>query len=895
MMDNCCAPQWADFMHSPQMFCEDYFEKEHEVHEPQIHMKCIKKYNFPTPSKDVHDESNNETKFDDSLEDKPPVNTAYFIPHDPKKENMRKESLLRNLKLNEKSNKIHQTWSVSITELTSTFKVSTAEDKNKPMLPERIRKRLMEPRKIQPRNVKKDNLQGKKQAETDIPEEKLSDKTAPKTDNNLKKRRSFGRSQPKVLTCQYRRKSLLNSTRSNKFVSLAEAVSKYQNGTPQRFRTLSNKPANPLMRIKRSSMKLTLPVSPALRCKKRTRQTTVLSQEEREKQQIEELKKNQIKAKPVPVNILKGPSVLKKVPKKPPTIAEEFHFSQPRKKTNEDKDQGNTGPVTHSMSATNVVEDKDDSEPISKRTRQSLHASVKEKSNNKEQKDDAITRSTSSSNVTLRKANICTDSPGKKTRHTVLHVNVQDNKKEQKASAPVARSTSASNVIAKKENICTDSPGKKTRHTLPVQENKKDPKTSATVTRSTSASNVIIRKENICTESPGKKTRHTLHSQDNKKEQKAPVVRSTSASNVIAKKENSNTNSSDRKTRQTSLQEINEKIKKGGVSVTRSISASNIKKTNACTDLSVKKTRHAVLHKSLQEKQQKKGVPIVRSVSASSINRKKETGESSKCNFEARNKEFQAKKEEKLKNLQEMNKIKAEFHARPAPKFARLPFAVKETKKKPVITTCPFSFEQRNKNLAKKKEELVKQKQDEATKTYVFHANPTPNFKPVTVHGWSKENLRNKEKDTKEPAKRAKSCSDQENRQPNVMINANKRPETKSANKLQNNKAVKNNADTDKLKVAKFELKTDKRAKNRTEFDEKLKKKEQEMAMKKFEEEKNRLLQEKMEIAEIRRMMETKARPMPVYKPMVAVKSMKPPTSPHSPALGVRNRAKSAS
>lgn len=891
MMDNCCAPQWADFMHSPQVLCDDYFERVHEVHEPQVNLGCIKRTDLPTPCKNGYENSMNGTRFEDSLEETADTKVAYFIPLDSKKamDDARKENRLRDLKLNEKSNKVHQTWSISITELTSTFKVSTAEDKNKPMLPERIRKRLMEPKRINAKNVKKDDA--KEQTENDVPPERLSYKIVAKRQSGLfKKQRSIGKSnQPKVLTCQYRRRSLLNRRCSNKFISFAEAVSRYQNGTPQRFRTLSNKSGFRLSkRLKHPPMKLTRPVSPTLRCKKRTRQTTVLSQEEREKLQVEELKKNPIKANPVPVSILSRPSTLKKVPKKPPTVAEEFHLSQPKKK--DSNDQEDAGPVTRSASAANALETKDIAEPISKRTRQTIHAIVQEKLINKEQKSAPVTRSANSSNAAAKK-NACTDSPGKKTRHT-LHASVQENKKEPKA--PITRSTSASNVItAKKENSRAESAVKKSRDISPVnlQENKKEQKVSAPIDRPTSASNVIA-KENSRVESSVKKSRAvTPHAnlQENKKEQKNSAP--TGTSNVTVRK-----NAADlfnRKTRHTSVhaktEESNEK--KSAAPITRSISASSIKKTNVGT--AAKKSQRATLHASMQENKEKKEVPILRSVSASSIRTEHKNAESLRCNFEARNKVFQAKKEEKLKCLQEMSKVKAEFHARPAPKFARSALAAKEPKKEPAITTCPFSFEQRNKALAKKKEEFVKQKHEQETKSWVFHANPAPKFKPVTVNGSSKESLRSKEK---EPAKRPKGCNDQENRQPNVMKTETK----KSINKIEN-KPVKMNGDAESKdksnpkKVPKFELKTDKRAKDRTEFDEKLKLKEQEMAMKKAEQEKNRLLHEKMQIAELRKMMEIKARPMPVYKSLAAIKSAKPLTSPHSPALGVRSRAKSAS
>ncbi|KOC61656.1 Targeting protein for Xklp2 [Habropoda laboriosa] len=512
-----------------------------------------------------------------------------------------------------------------------------------------------------------------------LSEERLSFKivsASPRKLNSFKtKQCSLGKSQPKVLTCQYRRRSLMKYRRcSNQFVSLAEAVSKYQNGTPQRFRTISNKDLKPgpLTKLKQSPLKLTFPVSPALRSKQRRRKTTILSEQEREKLELEERKKHQVKANPIPINILKGPSVLKKVAKKPTTITEEFHLTQSRK-----------------------------------------------------------------------------------TRHTasVHQMNLQQNDEEQK------------------------------------------PKKVLPITRSSSASNVTIKKENAYTKS-------------------------------------------------------------------------TVDKPN-------------------------------------------------KFGFEIHNKEYQIKKEEKFKNLHVQNTNKVKFHARPAPNFSKPTNPVKQqVTKKRIVVPCPFSFEERNKTLAKKKEELVKQMQEQAKKAHVFHANPVPSFKPVLVHGLSKENLRNKDKtatSSKELVTRqTKSYNDQENRQPNIMNNTSicvnpKKKEVMQhiANNESDEKKVKNNVDivdakneklkTSQKKISKFELNTDKRAKERNVFDDKIRKKELDLEMKRQELEKSRLLKEKMERAEMRKMAEVKARPMPVYKPVVVLKSTKLPTCPHSPAWGNRPKPKSIS
>lgn len=681
-MDNCCAPQWADFTHSPQVPSDNYFEVEHEVHKPQIYLKSTTYSNSSLSclNENKNDQSVTEVKFDDSLETESPArnSVAYFIPYDNKKHSVEKtknenesKKSLKNFTLDERSNKIHQTWNIPITELTSAFKVMKSKHTVTRTIPEKIKKNiyLSESKHIHKsssKDVQDNDITKKNNSQinfTKIEEKPMKSKIEknifPKKQSiTSMKQCSLGKSQSRVLTCQYRRTSLIKCRkRSNQFVSLAEAILKFQNGTPQRFRTLSNKDLKPsqLMKLKRSPLKLTYPISPALRCKQRIRQTKILNPEKREMLMLEEMKKYKIKANPVPVNILKNSSVLKKVDKKSATTTEK---------------------VTEKFNQTQ----------------------------------------------------------SKKTRHTT---NSQLNLQEQKKIVPIVRSMSASNIV-KKENTCIES-----------------------------------------------------------------TVEST-------------------------------KLKR--------------------------------------------------------------------LNFETRNKEFQKKKEEKLKNLQiqETNSIKIEFHAKPAPKFLKSTNPVKEQNtKKRIVVPCPFSFEERNKSLANKKKELVKQLQEQNQKSRVFHANPVPNFKPVVIHGLSKENLHSKEKyNSKQLEERQiKNSNDQENKQPNIMnvtidcIDTKKKQTKQHVNHLIK-PIAKNEKSNDQKKTIKFELNEKKEAQERNEFDKKISKKKEELKAKKLEEEKNKLLKEKLEKAELRKMAEVKARPMPVYKSLVVAKSTKLPTNPQTPA---RTKTKSVS
>ncbi|XP_043264922.1 uncharacterized protein LOC122404764 [Colletes gigas] len=320
-MDDYCAPQWTDFTCSPQLPSDTYFDThiEYEAHEPLFQLKSNLKSNLSVFYKNdsIDKSSNRETHFDDSLE---PVKNAkdnriYFIPLDNKNHSAKTKT------------------ENSLSKVTKNLAKTDFDDS------------------LEPVQNAKDNIT------FFIPHDNKKHSAKPKTENSLSKvmknltlnekshkidcswnvwqRQSKmckgRRSQPKVLTCQYRRHSVAkNRRRSSQFVSLAEAVSKFQTNTPQRFRTISNKNLKPAL-VPRNPMKLTHPISPSLRSKQRTRRTNILSNEEREALQLEEMRKHQIKANPVPLNILKAPSALKKVEKKPITVAEEFRLTQPKK------------------------------------------------------------------------------------------------------------------------------------------------------------------------------------------------------------------------------------------------------------------------------------------------------------------------------------------------------------------------------------------------------------------------------------------------------------------------------------------------------------------------------------------------------------------------------------
>lgn len=116
----------------------------------------------------------------------------------------------------------------------------------------------------------------------------------------------------------------------SKFVSVAEAIYRFQRDTPDRFhssriRSTQDRHDKPL--------RLTRPQSPVLLCRARSRQRhNYISQKEKEDMEIEELKKFKIKAHPVPKSVIEGSRNLPDVPKKPSTVPEPFKLTEVNKK-----------------------------------------------------------------------------------------------------------------------------------------------------------------------------------------------------------------------------------------------------------------------------------------------------------------------------------------------------------------------------------------------------------------------------------------------------------------------------------------------------------------------------------------------------------------------------------
>lgn len=115
-----------------------------------------------------------------------------------------------------------------------------------------------------------------------------------------------------------------------KFVSMAEAIYHYQRDTPDRFHSSRPQSFRPQSNFGRAG--LTVPQSPMLRCKARSRPQHIISQKEKEELEIEEIKKFKIKANPIPKSVIEGPKHLPEVSKKPITIPEPFKLTEIHKK-----------------------------------------------------------------------------------------------------------------------------------------------------------------------------------------------------------------------------------------------------------------------------------------------------------------------------------------------------------------------------------------------------------------------------------------------------------------------------------------------------------------------------------------------------------------------------------
>lgn len=115
---------------------------------------------------------------------------------------------------------------------------------------------------------------------------------------------------------------------SGKYVPTAKAINDFHNKTPSRYRVPSKLNKGVIPKGPMKALKMTHPQTPNLRVSKRARPDThIESQQEKDEKELEEIKKHKFQAKPVNKAVLSGPSKLKEVEKKEPTVPIGFNFA----------------------------------------------------------------------------------------------------------------------------------------------------------------------------------------------------------------------------------------------------------------------------------------------------------------------------------------------------------------------------------------------------------------------------------------------------------------------------------------------------------------------------------------------------------------------------------------
>ncbi|XP_018897899.1 uncharacterized protein [Bemisia tabaci] len=191
----------------------------------------------------------------------------------------------------------------------------------------------------------------------------------------------------------------------------------------------------------------------------------------------------------------------------------------------------------------------------------------------------------------------------------------------------------------------------------------------------------------------------------------------------------------------------------------------------------------------------------------------------------------------------------------------------------------PFSFEERDKQMLLKKEQKIKQMLEEERKKAEFHANPLPSYLNV-------------KKEIPIPSTRSYTLSKRRTLY-KFELNEKENPaplpfKAQPPTVLQKDPFIPKKADRPLLEIPDFELKTERRAREREQFEITMKEREAQMEMALREREAERKRQEEREIAMMRQQAVHKAQPVPKVKPPQIKPSMKPLTNPVSPKFSSR-------
>ncbi|KAK4876204.1 hypothetical protein RN001_012626, partial [Aquatica leii] len=113
----------------------------------------------------------------------------------------------------------------------------------------------------------------------------------------------------------------------NKYISFAESIKQFHTKTPDRFHSKSaNAKISLCVGLPRTTA--TIAASPFLRTKQRSRCLNILSYQEKQLKEFEEMQKFKIKALPLNTKILSGPVKVPCVLKKPSTVQKPFNLTE---------------------------------------------------------------------------------------------------------------------------------------------------------------------------------------------------------------------------------------------------------------------------------------------------------------------------------------------------------------------------------------------------------------------------------------------------------------------------------------------------------------------------------------------------------------------------------------
>ncbi|XP_018576974.1 targeting protein for Xklp2 homolog [Anoplophora glabripennis] len=189
----------------------------------------------------------------------------------------------------------------------------------------------------------------------------------------------------------------------------------------------------------------------------------------------------------------------------------------------------------------------------------------------------------------------------------------------------------------------------------------------------------------------------------------------------------------------------------------------------------------------------------------------------------------------------------------------------------------PFSFEERDRRMFKKKEEFVKNFIEEEKRAAEFHARPIP--KAILRSAKSNSSLKRSDSSdiNGELTKSEENISTQFRARPATILK--KKP------------FIPRKEERQLIEISEFQLNTERRVKEREEFEQSKKEKEERLALIQQREEEIRLQREKEEIDRLRKDLEYKAKPIKKYKEIIIQPSGKV-TKPISPTFHTSSKNK---